>query len=210
MTIVYYPFDAGAGSSVTEAQWMKLMRGVLNTGVLRTGRSQIDLNLFAVFGDSSGMQVKVPSGSAWIEGFFVENDAEAIVTIDTADATNPRKDIVILKLDRSANTITLTKVTGTPAASPTAPSPTQNDTVWELVLAEVLVDALVATIAAGKVTDRRDFTWDKVHKAKAINATALHQTLTDGATINWNFDLGGSAQVTLAGNRTMAAPTNIR
>lgn len=35
------------------------------------------------------------------------------------------------------------------------------------------------------------------------------QTLTDAATINWNMKDGAAAQVTLGGNRTMAAPTNI-
>jgi hypothetical protein len=39
-------------------------------------------------------------------------------------------------------------------------------------------------------------------------ARALHQTLTDGGTINWNVRLG-NAQVTLGGNRTLAAPTNL-
>jgi hypothetical protein len=39
-------------------------------------------------------------------------------------------------------------------------------------------------------------------------ARALHQTLTDGATVSWNARLG-NAQVTLAGNRTLAAPTNL-
>lgn len=35
-------------------------------------------------------------------------------------------------------------------------------------------------------------------------------TLTDGATINWNADTNGQiVAVTLAGNRTMAIPTNI-
>lgn len=210
MTIVYYPFDDGAGANVTEAQWMKLMRGLVNTGVFRTGRSQIDLNLFEVYGDSSGMQVKVKSGSAFIEGFFVESSAEEIVTIDTADPTNGRLDRVILKLDRSANTITLTKLTGTPAASPSLPSLTQNDTTWELPLATVTVDALASTIAAGKVADARAFTWDMIYKGNAINVTSKVQTLTDGATINWNMDSGPVAHVTLGGNRTMAAPTNMR
>lgn len=36
------------------------------------------------------------------------------------------------------------------------------------------------------------------------------QALTDGATINWDLNSGGVATVTLAGNRTMAAPTNIK
>ena len=35
------------------------------------------------------------------------------------------------------------------------------------------------------------------------------QTLTDGATIDWNTDNGQVATVTLAGNRTMNAPTNL-
>lgn len=42
------------------------------------------------------------------------------------------------------------------------------------------------------------------------NPQALYQTLTDAATINWDMDLGQMAQVTLAGNRTMAAPTNLK
>jgi hypothetical protein len=35
-------------------------------------------------------------------------------------------------------------------------------------------------------------------------------TLTDGATVDWDFDDGDMAQLTIAGNRTINAPTNIR
>lgn len=35
-------------------------------------------------------------------------------------------------------------------------------------------------------------------------------TLSDGATINWNLDTGQVAVVTLGGNRTLAAPTNLK
>jgi hypothetical protein len=41
-------------------------------------------------------------------------------------------------------------------------------------------------------------------------SNALSQTLTDGATINWDASLGRVATVTLGGNRTIAAPTNLR
>lgn len=50
------------------------------------------------------------------------------------------------------------------------------------------------------------FTGDKV----AINANVASQILTDGTTINWNLTGGQIATVTLGGNRTMAAPTNMR
>ncbi len=35
------------------------------------------------------------------------------------------------------------------------------------------------------------------------------QVLTDAATINWDASLGGYGKVTLGGNRTFAAPTNL-
>lgn len=41
-------------------------------------------------------------------------------------------------------------------------------------------------------------------------SNTLSQTLTDGATINWNLASGRIATVTLGGNRTMAAPTNLK
>jgi hypothetical protein len=37
---------------------------------------------------------------------------------------------------------------------------------------------------------------------------ATNQVIADAVTINWNMDNGSVMQVTLGGNRTMAAPTN--
>lgn len=44
----------------------------------------------------------------------------------------------------------------------------------------------------------------------ALAGSAAVQTLTDGATINWDVSAGYNAKVTLGGNRTMAAPTNVQ
>lgn len=43
-----------------------------------------------------------------------------------------------------------------------------------------------------------------------INPTYTNQTLTYGSTINWDANLGMVATVTLTGNPTVAAPTNIK
>lgn len=43
-----------------------------------------------------------------------------------------------------------------------------------------------------------------------INANIANQILTDGTTINWDVSLGSVATVTLGGNRTIAAPTNLK
>jgi hypothetical protein len=53
-------------------------------------------------------------------------------------------------------------------------------------------------------------TLDVVGTVSTAKANVLNQTLTDGATINWNTALGQIATVTLGGNRTMAAPTNLK
>lgn len=46
--------------------------------------------------------------------------------------------------------------------------------------------------------------------APLTNPAYTDQTLTDGASVSWNVALGGIATLTLAGNRTMAAPTNLK
>lgn len=42
------------------------------------------------------------------------------------------------------------------------------------------------------------------------NVPLQTQTLTDAASISWNLNSGGAATVTLAGNRTLANPTNMK
>jgi len=45
-------------------------------------------------------------------------------------------------------------------------------------------------------------------RMQGVHVAATRQVIADAATINWNMDLGSVMQVTLGGNRTMAAPTN--
>lgn len=70
---------------------------------------------------------------------------------------------------------------------------------------------MTVSIGSGiSLEDSTDFT--KVNVAneftKAQNFDAT--TLTDGATINWNLEDNQVTGVTLADNRTMAAPTNMK
>jgi hypothetical protein len=61
--------------------------------------------------------------------------------------------------------------------------------------------ASTAEVRAGTVNNKA-IAPDKLHLA------AAPQVLADGATVNWNMALGFNAEVTIAGNRTIAAPTN--
>jgi hypothetical protein len=53
-------------------------------------------------------------------------------------------------------------------------------------------------------------TLDVVGTVSIAKASVLSQTLTDAVTITWNTSLGQVATITLGGNRTMAAPTNLK
>jgi hypothetical protein len=150
MVQTYFPFDSGAGANVTESQWSLMAQNFLNTGVIK-GK----LNELSVYADSTGMQVKVKSGQAWMQGHLFQSGAEETLSISNANATNPRIDRVIVRIDWIANTIQLAILAGTPAASPVAPALTQNNSRWEISLAQVYVGTNVSTIAAGNVTDER-------------------------------------------------------
>lgn len=93
----------------------------------------------------TGLEVKVGTGAAWIGepcGWFMKNDAEVSLPIDTEVEGYKRSDRVILKLDRniSALDITMQVKKGSPVASePVAPELEQNSMVFELPLAKVVV-----------------------------------------------------------------------
>ena len=155
MTEEYFPFDAGAGSDTRESQWRKMARNFRGTGVFNGL-----LNSLECYADSSGMQVKVKSGGAWVDGFYYGSDAEQILSIATAHASYGRIDRVVVRLDVVNNTVSVAVVTGTPSGSPAVPALTQIATgIWETPIAKVTVDAGVVSIAAAKVTDERVYSY---------------------------------------------------
>ncbi|UFD97962.1 head protein [Streptomyces phage Pablito] len=149
MSISSYPFD---GQAVSEGQYSYLFRelashsGVADS-VAGTG--------FHTYGDSSGMQVKVNPGFAIVRGHAVQSTATETLTIAAASAAQ-RYDRIVLRLDPTANTITLAIVQGTSGGG--VPALTQTDTgVYEFPLATVTVPVGTATIGSGNVTGERRF-----------------------------------------------------
>ena len=179
----YFPFDSGAGANVTEDQWRLMARHWLGTGVLAG-----ELNLLEVYGDSSGMQVKVKSDRAWIRGHYYDSDAEQTVSISTADATNPRIDRVVLQADFTNKVIDVVVLTGTAAATTAAPALTQSTVKWEISLAQVRVGAAVSTIAATVVSDERTYAGMPV--AALAQDLARTNQLTNGGLDIWQRGAG--------------------
>lgn len=121
-------------------------------------------DLLVVQNGTPNMSVNVGSGHVWIDGtesatqgaYHGYNDATKNLVVAASDPTNPRKDLVVAKVQDAAysgatNAWTLAVVTGTPAASPAEPAVPNN----AVVLAMINVAALATTITNANITDRR-------------------------------------------------------
>jgi hypothetical protein len=110
--------------------------------------------------DVAGGRALIPGNEATYQGtYFVENRGTENLVISAADATNPRIDLIVARVQDAAysgatNAWSLAVVTGTPAASPTAPDAPENS----IVLARVAVAASASSITDANITDYRYIT----------------------------------------------------
>ena len=105
-------------------------------------------------------QVTIDTGGAVVDGKPYQSNSTVNVTIPSAVGVgNTRIDTITLECDWTAQTVRIKRVAGTDAASPVAPTLTQNaGTLWQLPLWYVTVN----TSGAVTTTDARDwarFTW---------------------------------------------------
>lgn len=148
----------------------------------------------------------IPYGSgatASVREFSLVADFD--ITLDTADASNPRIDLIVIYVDMAVSlpggtptvanldgpsVVKATFVKGTPNASPVEPTVGAIQTKIGasnpyIIVESVRVDALVGTIAANKITDRRTFAklavnnidktldwWEEVGRSSTVLAGA--------------------------------------
>jgi len=176
----------------------------------------------------AGMSVLVASGWAAIVGttqsnmgtYMAYNDATTTLTVSTANASNPRIDIVVVTVNDayytgSLNNVTFQVIAGTPAASPVAPSTPANS----LLLATIAVGAGVTSIVNANITDNRvkassailgsNTAVTSLEEVGSIVASAATGTVnidcatstfwyyTTAATANWTLNFRGNSSTTL-------------
>lgn len=152
MTVNSYPWQTHP--LVSTAQWSDMAARFRGDGIIPNADNQ-----FSVYADSTGMRVKVQTGRAFLRGIYIHNDAEALVSVGSANPSNPRIDAIVLRVDWVNEAVTLACVAGTPAATPTPPEITNSTTIYEFLMAYVTVDAAAVTIAEEKVEDKRKHSW---------------------------------------------------
>ena len=142
-------FDSVDGDRTYNADQMSnYFDGLVSDGVYET----IGERFLVTAGD--GMRVKVGSGRAIIQSRWVKNDAVVQLTLDPSNASLNRMDAIVLRLDKTDRSITLTVKNGTAVSGvPNMPDITRNDNVYELYLASVYVPAGAARVVT--ITDLR-------------------------------------------------------
>src|SRR4051812_15720242 len=151
----YAPFDAGPGASNTESRWRDLHRYIRGTDTARNGVLRGIGNEALVYGDSTGLWVKVKAGEFWAEGHWGQTTTDITVPVTPNSSGSTRVDRVVCRANYVTNQLEFDCVAG---ASPTTPpARTNNANQYELSLASVSVANGAATIAAANVFDGRDY-----------------------------------------------------
>lgn len=156
------------GSTYTSTDWSGIFKIIVGCDGVQ-GVAPSGLNLFA--GTATGANtVQIDSGRALVDGKPYHNTAAVNVTIPSAvGAGNTRIDRIVLRADWTAQTVRITRIAGTDAASPTAPAITQSSGVTYDIQ---LYQALVNTSGTVTLTDERTF------------ARILTADITDAAVTN--------------------------
>jgi len=133
--------------------------------------------------------VNVNTGGALVDGKPYQNTAVVPVNIPSAvGAGNTRIDRIVLRADWTAQTVRITRLAGTDAASPTAPSITQiSGTTYDVLLCRVLVNTSGTVVVTDERTygqsDTEGFLDGAVTEDKLAAAVAL-QLVTNGDSHN--------------------------
>lgn len=151
----YGPFDQGAGASNLESRWrdfFQYMRGFVGG---RNGVFRGVANKWEVYGDSSGLQVKLKTGEGMIQAHWGKTAVEKTLPVNTNSSGATRVDRVVARANFNNDTVEFECVAG---SSPTVPPAlVQDASKWEISLAVVTVANGAATIAAGNVADSREY-----------------------------------------------------
>lgn len=104
----------------------------------------------------TGMNVQVAPGACHIQGAMAIEDSPRVLAVQASGELD-RIDTVVARLDLAlgVRSIDLYVLKGTPAETPTAPTLTRNNTVWELGLADLFIAKSTTEISQQRITDTR-------------------------------------------------------
>ncbi|MEU7863481.1 hypothetical protein [Nonomuraea sp. NPDC049141] len=126
-------------------------------GVNADGPWQTDLQ---VFSNNEPFTLYVRPGRAFVSGFHYYLDSQASLTFEGNTASQTRYDLIVLRVNRSANRVELGIRKGTPGGA--VPTPDRSWETREFPLARISLPANATSVQAGSVEDYREFKGKRV------------------------------------------------
>lgn len=104
---------------------------------------------------NEGMNVVCKPGKGWINGFYIINDADLLLTIDPADVVLNRIDRIVFRLDKTNREVSILIKKGTLASEPVAPEIVRTEEIQEYSLATIYINKQITAITQSIITDTR-------------------------------------------------------
>lgn len=145
-------FNSIDGDRLYNADQMSLyFEGLISNGVYENVGERLQVTAPS----TAGMSVDVGTGRAVVQSHWLKNDSKKNLTITAADVSLNRLDAIAIRYDVNARTVSIVVKTGTPAATPYAPTITRNADVYELYIAAVHVAKGTTAITQDMIDDLR-------------------------------------------------------
>jgi len=178
-----FPFAQGDGENVTEADWRDMVQKFLRPGVAKGEGTEFDAE------PGTGLSVVIHPGHGWVVGHYLKSTQDETLTLETADANNPRIDRVVMFVDMINREGGLKVLTGDPDANPVPKTPTQNEnSMWEEPLWDIYVAAGATSLTSSNLTRVAKTAMPPLHKDN-------HKTGGDDALAP--ADIGAATQTAL-------------
>ena len=109
---------------------------------------------------AGGLKVTVGAGRGWVHpsrftGYSITKRESDTLTMPLADPSLPCIDRIIMRYDAGARAASLQVLQGTASSTPTAPTISRTELIYDLCLAEITRPAAAASITTGQITDTR-------------------------------------------------------
>ena len=109
---------------------------------------------------AGGLKVTVGAGRGWVHpsrftGYSITKRESDTLTLPLADPSLPRIDRVVMRYDAGARAADLQVLQGTASSTPTAPTISRTELIYDLCLAEITRPAGSTSITTGQIADTR-------------------------------------------------------
>lgn len=132
--------------------------------------------------ENSGMSLRVKGGRAFINGYFCYSDEDIILNLDESDGLEDRIDRIVLQLNLSDREISLKILKGDIKTPPEATEITRSGDIYELAIADILIEAGTPNIENSKITDLRlnnELCGFVTHVLEKVDTTTLYNQIQE-------------------------------